>query len=261
MVPGQMAVRYAPPVALLWFGLAALAVTASAQDFQWSGTVAPGKAIEIKGVNGAIHATPSSSGSIEVTARKSAKRSNVLDVHIDVVPTDNGVTICAVYPGEGNRCGGGNDGRSNVRDNDVEVEFTVRVPAGVNFIGHCVNGDIDASGLQGDVKAHTVNGGINATASGTVEGHTVNGNVVVAMGTIPSKALEFHTVNGSIEVTMPRGSGAEMDAHTVNGSINSDIAMQVRGTMSKRNVKATLGNGGPELKLHTVNGSIRIKAS
>jgi hypothetical protein len=246
----------------VWFGVAALAsLSALAQDFQWSGSVAPGKAIEIKGVNGGVHAEPAMSGSIEVTAKKTARNSNPGDVRIEVVTHDGGVTICAVYPGEGNRCGAGKDGRSNVRDNDVKVEFSVKVPAGVNFIGHTVNGEVEARGLQGDIRAHTVNGGIKASASGIVEGHTVNGNIEASMGTRPSRALEFHTVNGSIEIAMPQGSGAEMDAHTVNGNISSDISMQVRGAISKREVRATLGNGGPELKLHTVNGSIRIKES
>jgi DUF4097 and DUF4098 domain-containing protein YvlB len=237
------------------------ALAASAQDFQWSGSIPAGKAIEIKGINGDIRAEPSMGGSVEVTAVKTAKRSNPLDVHIDVIPTDNGITICAVYPGDGNRCGGGKDGKMNTRDNDVQVEFKVKVPAGVNFIGRSVNGDVEAKGLQSDVVAHTVNGTIRAATRGVVQGHTVNGNVEVAMGTVPTKALEFHTVNGSIEIAVPGGMGAEMDAHTVNGSINSDLPMQVRGTMSKREVKATIGGGGPELKLHTVNGSIRIKKS
>jgi hypothetical protein len=241
---------------LFWFGLAA--ALATAQDFQWSGSVAPGKAIEVKGVNGGIHAEPSTSGSIEVTARKSARSSNPADVRIDVVPSDAGVTICAVYPGEGNTCGAGKSGHMSVRENDVKVDFTVKVPAGVNFIGRNVNGDVEAKNLQGNVNADTVNGAIRAAAGGVVEGHTVNGNVDVAMGSVPSKALEFHTVNGSIEVAMPANTGAEMDAHTVNGNISSDLPMQAR-EMSRRNVKATLGAGGPPLKLHTVNGSIRIK--
>ena len=239
-----------------------LAVAASAQDnFIWRGNVAQGKSVEIKGVNGGIHAERSMTGAIEVTAIKSARRDSTSDVRIEVVPHDGGVTLCAVYPGEGNICGPGKQGKMNVRNNDVKVEFTVKVPAGVNLVARSVNGDIDARQIQGDVDAHTVNGKVSATASGVVEGHTVNGDIEVTMATVPAKSLDFHTVNGSINVTMPRGSGAEMDAHTVNGKIESDFPMQVSGALSPRHVKAKLGNGGPALNLHTVNGSVRIQST
>lgn len=246
---------------LLWATATLFATLAcSAQDFTWNGTVAPGKALEIKGVNGSIHAEPATGAQIEVTAKKTARNSNPADVRVEVFPSENGITICAVYPGAGNYCGAGDQGgRNSTRDNDVQVDFTVKVPAGVKFIGRNVNGNVEARDLKGDVNVHTVNGGIEASASGLVEGHTVNGNVKVSMGTAPTRALEFHTVNGTIEVSMPRNAGAQMEARTVNGSINSDFPLQVQGEISRKKVNATLGNGGPALKLHTVNGSIRLK--
>ena len=38
----------------------------------------------------------------------------------------------------------------NVQNNDVTVRFTVRVPAGVPLIGTTVNGDVEATHLNGD---------------------------------------------------------------------------------------------------------------
>src|SRR6266700_1632529 len=120
--------------------------TAAAQrEFHWKGTVAPGKAIEIKGVNGDIRAS-AGSGDVEVTAVKRARRSDPDEVKIEVVQHEGGVTICAVYPSDGRRentCEAGDDGHMNVRDNDVTVDFTVRVPAGVRFLGKTVNGDVE----------------------------------------------------------------------------------------------------------------------
>ena len=81
--------------------------------FQWRGRLAPGQTIEIKGINGGIRATASSSPEVEVTAIRTARRSNPEDVRIEVVPHGGGVTICAVYPTppdrDPNRCepGGG----------------------------------------------------------------------------------------------------------------------------------------------------------
>src|SRR5438034_11768278 len=117
---------------------------AAHREFHWQGTVAPGKAIEIKGVNGDIRAD-AGSGDVEVSAVKHARRSDPDEVKIEVVQHEDGVTICAVYPSDGrreNKCEAGDDGHMNVRDNDVTVDFTVRVPAGVRFLGKTVNGDV-----------------------------------------------------------------------------------------------------------------------
>src|SRR5437867_10754456 len=146
------------------------AAQASAQtDFQWHNRLATGQTIEIKGINGDVRATASSTGEVEVTATRSARRSNPADVRIEVVPHAGGVTICAVYPTvpgrEPNTCEPGGGGRSNTKDNDTVVHFDVRVPYGVGFLGRTVNGEINAEGLQGDADGKTVNGSIRITTT------------------------------------------------------------------------------------------------
>jgi len=109
----------------------AVPVLAEQQEFHWSGKVAAGAAVEIKGVNGGIDATGAPGGDVEVTATKKARRSDPAGVKIEVVEHAGGVTICAVYPSSGtpNECQPGQGGRMKVHDNDVNVEFRVKVPA------------------------------------------------------------------------------------------------------------------------------------
>ena len=132
--------------------LVAASHAAAQTDFQWHGQLTSGQTIEIKGINGDVRATASSSGEVEVTAARSARRSNPADVRIEVVPHAGGVTICAVYPTAAGRapnsCEPGREGRSNTRDNDTVVHFDVRVPYGVGFVGRTVNGEINAESLQ-----------------------------------------------------------------------------------------------------------------
>jgi hypothetical protein len=47
-----------------------------------------------------------------------------------------------------------------VEDNDVSVEWTVRVPRGINLTARTVNGGLHPGSLDGEVKATTVNGSI-----------------------------------------------------------------------------------------------------
>ena len=243
---------------------AATALPAAAQgDFQWRGRLSTGQAVEIKGINGEISASPSSSGDVEVTASKSARRSNPADVRIEVVPSSRGVTICAVYPSvpgkEPNRCAPGDEGRMSSQNDDTQVHFDVRIPAGVAFFANTVNGEINAESLQGDVDAHTVNGSVKVSTTGTAVANTVNGslNVTMGRGDFPEGA-SFKTVNGSITLRVAGGIDADLSAETLNGSITSDFPIAIRGNASQRRIRGTIGNGGHALNLSTVNGSIKL---
>src|SRR2546429_7486514 len=181
---------------------------AAQNEFHWKGKVAPGKAIEIKGVNGDVRAI-AGSGDVLVTAVKHARRSDPDEVKIEVVQHEDGVTICAVYPSDGRRentCEAGDGGHMNVRDNDVTVDFTVRVPAGVRFLGKTVNGDVEAAVGSSDVEATTVNGSIRISTTGYAEAQTVNGEIVASLGRATwSDALEFRTVNGGVKIRRAHG--------------------------------------------------------
>lgn len=239
--------------------------TQAGEDFEWRGTVARGKAIEIKGVNGGIHAEATTGREVEIVAKKRARRSDPASVQIEVIEHAGGVTVCAVYPtprGErANQCEPGEGGRMNVKDNDVQVEFTVRVPAGVRFVGRTVNGGIEARRLEADAEAYTVNGSIEVSAVGVVRATTVNGSIDAEMGTSSREPLEFETVNGAITLVLPASTGAELRASTVNGEISSDLPLTVRGKINRRTVTGTIGRGGPELRMSTVNGSIRLRSA
>lgn len=245
--------------------LTASAMRESSQDnFQWQGRIAPGSAIEVKGVNGDIRAEGSASDQVEVVATKSARRSDPNSVRIQVLEHAGGVTICAVYPNsEGkrpNECRPGNEGNMNVNNNDVEVDFIVRVPTGVRFQGRTVNGEVEAQSLGADVEAYTVNGSIHLSTTGHAQASTVNGEIVASLGRANwTEGLEFETVNGGITLNLPATTSTELRAETLNGDISTDFQMTVQGRFSKRHVSGTIGSGGRTLTLKTVNGSIQIK--
>lgn len=240
----------------------AATVLAAQEEFHWKGTIAAGKTIEIKGVNGDIEAV-AGSGEVEVTATKHAHNSDPDEVKIEVVPSAAGVTICAVYPSYARRentCEAGEHGHMNTRDNDVRVDFHVRVPAGVRLAARTVNGDVDATDLGSDVETYTVNGGIHVSTSGSAEAETVNGSIEAKLGRV-GDAMRFHTVNGGITLDLPANLSAEVRANTVNGDIITDFPLLVTGRLGPRRLHGTIGNGGKELELSTVNGSIKLRKS
>ena len=243
---------------------AAAAPAQQQSEFRWHEPMAAGRQIEIKGVNGNVEAVPAAGGEVEVVAVKRARRSNPDDVRIEVVRHGDGVTICAVYPNvEGkpaNTCEPGPNSRSNVQNNDTNVNFMVRVPAGVRFTGKTVNGKVEANDLSADVEARTVNGSINVSTTGLARAGTVNGSITVRMGRADwADELEFKTVNGGIDLSVPDSLSAQVEVKTLNGDISTDFPMTVSGTFSRRRLSGTVGGGGRDLRLETVNGSVRLR--
>jgi hypothetical protein len=247
-------------------GWSSLAGRPAAQqdEFHWRGQLSPGQTITIRGVNGTIRALPASGGEADVSAIKRGRRSDPDEVEIQVVPDDDGVTICAVYPAPRrrgpNECLPGGGGENNTQNNDVKVEFTVHVPAGVQFTGKTVQGDVIADSLSGNVRAHSVNGDVEVSTRGYAAASTVNGSIRAAMGRADwTGAMEFNTVNGGITLTFPASLAATVEAGTVNGSIDSEFPLRVQGRFSARRLTGTIGGGGRTLNLETVNGSIELR--
>jgi hypothetical protein len=266
-------------VSSLFVLMIASGALAQSNDFHWSGQIQRGKAIEIKGVNGSVRAEFTSGNQVEVTAVKTARRSDLNSVSIQVVQEDGNVTVCAVYPTPErrssprnssrsggdygpNECRPGSAGHMNVDDNDVRVDFMVKVPAGVRLFGKTVNGNIEAAALRADAAVETVNGKITLETTGTGSAVTVNGSIDAALGASTwTDRLEFRTVNGSITLRLPKDVNANVHAGMMNGAFQSDFPLMVQSFGGRnRHVDGTIGKGGRDLDLHTVNGGIHLQS-
>ena len=239
-------------------------------EFHWSGRVAPGAAVEIKGINGDITAEPATGDEVQVVAVKRSRRSDINAVTVKIVEHAGGVTICAIYPNEDsgnpNTCepGPGGQGNSsatiNVRNNDVRVDFIVRVPSHVGFIGRTINGEIGATSLASNVVSRTVNGSIKISTSGYAQATTINGEISAKLGDVNwPQSLVFTTINGGITLDLPSNASTELKAETLNGSIKSDFPLSLTSLTSRRRVSGRIGVGGRELVLKTLNGSINLR--
>ena len=227
------------------------------ESFHWAGTLAPGKTVRVKGVNGSIRAELAGGAQVVVDAEKWGRRSDPDEVKIEVDQDADGVMICARYPRQW--WGGLNDcrGFANTRS-DVRVEYTVRVPAGVKLALTTVNGAVEARDLRGPVRARTVNGSVRISTSDRADAKTVNGSIVARMRPSTRGEMEFASVNGSIRLELPSDVQADVRGFTINGAIRSDFPIATRGGWIGRRLKGRLGNGGPDIKLVTVNGSITL---
>lgn len=258
---GRMATTMVTISVVLTAGAVGPAAAQDTDDFEWEGRLEAGEILEVKGVNGRVEAEPSTGGTAVVRAEKRGDRNDPREVRIEVVEHGDGVTICAVYPHprDENRCEAGRHWESSVRDNDVRVDFSVRVPPGVRFHGSTVNGDVEIRDLDADVDARTVNGGVEVSTRGMAEASTVNGSIRATMGRAPDRPVKFRTVNGAIELDLPDDAAVDVDAEWVNGGLETDLPVALTGRISRRHLRGRIGDGGPLMELSTVNGSIRIR--
>lgn len=226
-------------------------------QFSWQGSLASGQSVEVHGLNGGITAGPADGSQVVVTARKTARRSDPSSVKIEVVERGNGVIVCAVYPGGDSGCG--ESGLSSGRANDVSVQFDIRIPHGVTFVGRTVNGSVKAEGLDDDVDVQSVNGSITIDTRGSARAQTVNGSIKASLGAVTGfDGLDFNTTNGTITLSLPSDVQAVLEGHTNNGSIASEFPLQISGNRQVKEMHGTLGQGGDLIKLQSLNGSIRI---
>ena len=242
------------------------AQVASSSDFNWSARIPAGQWLHIRNINGDVTVDRASGAEVEVVATKRARRDgDPSQVRIETSMISEGALVCAIW-GPETTCderGYHNPPRDRNRNNNngnVEVDFIVKLPAGVRANVSSVNGAVRVMGATAQVIAQTVNGDVDASTSmGPVRAKTVNGDVTVRMDALQgSEDLEFETVNGSITAYVPANFQGDVELRTVNGSLSTDFPMTVQGRFDPRNMRATIGSGGRRLRLVTVNGSIRL---
>ena len=228
----------------------------------WSGQMDAGDVLEIRGVNGGISASAAAGSEAVVSFTLQGQDDDPATVTVQVVEHAGGVTICAVYPDvpgqPTNVCAPGSEYRMSVQDNDVQVTFTVTVPAGVTFVGKTVNGGVSGDDLESNAIVSTVNGLLNVSTTQMADATTVNGSITVVIGMANwDRDLPFTAVNGNVTVVVPAATNAEARLVTVNGDVTSDFPLT---EFAPGDWRGTLGSGGRTLALTTVNGNVTLNS-
>jgi beta-lactamase regulating signal transducer with metallopeptidase domain len=241
--------------------------------FAWAEPLLRGSTIEIQGVLGDIRAERAESDTVQVHATRHGRAPNP-DVHFAVVRHATGVTICAMYPAPpgapANQCVPGAVGMRNVRANDVEVEFVIRVPRGVPVRLTSSTGRITTGSLESVVTAASMTGDIDVTTSEFASARTNSGDVRVTMGNAAwGGILELSSLSGNIRVTLPGDARVDVTAETQTGTIESDfeIGLVRPSRLSRLKPTGSLGSSAHgvigaserQLGLSTRVGNIQIR--
>ena len=162
-------------------------------------------------------------------------------------------------------------------DYRYHLDFTVKVPYGLNLAVSTVNGgDITVANVNGKMQATNVNGAIRLTnIKGATKLRTINGDVEANYLTAPPDQSSYYTLNGNIRITYPNNLSADCLFKTFHGEFYtdfSDVAVlpaQVTKNEEQKGDKTVyklnkdshirIGRGGQTLRFETFNGNIYLK--
>ncbi len=151
--------------------------------------------------------------------------------------------------------------RNNRSRHGWSVSYELMVPRKSDLNLETLNGGIRIEDVEGEIRADATNGGLRLSQlAGDVDVHTTNGGVSVELhgDSWSGRGLEATTTNGGIKVWIPKDYNADLETGTVNGGIDFDFPITVQGRISKQ-IRATLGDGGPRIRIKTTNGGVRLK--
>lgn len=259
------------PAALAALVLALAPAVLGAQDrqseraFTLNERIPAGQWLRVRNVIGEVNVRPASGDRVEIVATKSWRRGDPNIVRIESRKSSDGsILVCAFWTEnatcdeDGYRSRG--EGRTH-RNNDVAVDFEVRLPRGVNVGAWSVNGEVSVEGATAEVNAGSVNGGVDATSSGgPVQASSVNGTVHARMGRVGNtEDLNFSSVNGNVIAEFGQDIDAQIELSTVNGRFQTDWPVTISGRVDPKHLRATIGKGGRRIRLSTVNGNVELR--
>jgi hypothetical protein len=244
-----------------------LSLGAMAQDFRKSYEVGAGGTVSVRNVSGDVIVTGYEGETILVLGYKEGRDSD--RIWVEDNSTGNNVDVRVRYP---EHC-----------DCNASIRFEVKVPRGGNYKFESissVSGDVEMSGVNGDLRARSVSGNVTVKGiTGTVNASSVSGNVRVGEnnGAVSGKStsgnveveiaqltgagdMEFASVSGNVLVKLPASLDAEVKMSTLSGGLKTDFPLQIEEPERGPGRRATgrIGGGSRNLKLSSTSGNVSL---
>jgi hypothetical protein len=276
------------------FALAVLGLQTGASDpFVWKEAVPRGTTVEVRGIIGSIRAVAGSGDEVEVIGtRQRGRRGEPGSVEVRVIREAARIIICTIYPRDdrwNNRdedsgrdsCERAQNAGPLVREgNDTRIDYEVRVPGGVHFVGQTVTEGVVLRGLRGNAEGYSVAGDVSITdVHGTVvDAASISGDITfdrvdatqVYAGTLSgdvrfngavqrSGDYSFLSYTGELRVTLPSRSGVTLSVISPRDGLHSSVALTPSSGTSRRRFTGRQGNGSARMSLTTLNGEVMIR--
>lgn len=239
----------------------------STSDTRFTPALKSGQRLSVSNIDGNVTVTQGRGQNAEIVAHEIVRRGNGDLVKAVLEETSNGYRVCTVYlrdVKDSDGCDRNRRGNSDWREPlDVDMQYDIRLPAGVALTVNTVDGNVDARGIDTPASIRSVDGSITFEGVAPEGLNTVDGAITATVtNTDWSHALSVRTVDGKIDLTLPAKTNAKVSGQSIDGEITSDFAVTVSGKWGPQSFHGEIGNGGsPSIELRTVDGSIHLRSS
>jgi hypothetical protein len=225
---------------------------------------APGGVVSVENRNGDVAVEPhdGEGDGVAVEIRKRGRSQAAVDaVSVEGANEEGDLVVRTVY---------------DDRLRNVSVDLSVRVPEGTavgsvetgngDAVVRSVTGDVRAVTSNGDARAIDVDGYVTVRSSngdaeargttGLAGARSANGDVGVEVYDLRG-ATDATSANGDVEA----GVAPDLDATVFATAGNGDLDVEVElddASVSARQARGRLGDGGPLLTLTSANGDVRL---
>ncbi|MEZ5316173.1 MAG: DUF4097 family beta strand repeat-containing protein [Vicinamibacterales bacterium] len=208
--------------------------------------------LELKNFSGRVRITGTSGNEVVIHAVRRARREQLDRIKLTIDTSGSVVHINANDRQERPR---------NDRDNVVETEFEIRLPASARLDVNAFSSDVTVTGVTGRQVLQTFSGEITVEgASGPLDVETFSGGLDVDLrGAGAAPEIDAETFSGDIRLRLADNASGRVDFDSFSGSFESELPITLRSS-SRRRVSGALpgGEGGRTVKVHTFSGSVRI---
>lgn len=227
-------------------------------EYSWSGSLEPGRLVEVSGLYGDIVVDPAQSLSLDLYARRHGLHDDPAVIRVHVDNEGDRLRICTMRPGRDGACDPV-PGYENVLDRDTDVDMRIQLPLGSPLIARTTYGDVDLRGITGEVQVITEQGRCRLETSRGGDVETTNGDIHLVLGRmLPRRVLRVRSVNGKIRLDVPRDFDAEVTARTENGHLLARGASAPNGGVP-RSGHWLFGEPRAHIVLETENGDIELR--
>lgn len=194
--------------------------------------LASGGTLKLRNFSGDVKITGTAGQEVVIHAVRKGTRERLDNIKLDIEASGSTIEI------EANKR---NENWEEKNNNVVETEFDIQVPFQTRLDLYAFSGALIVREVIGQVKAQTFSGNIDLDVSRASD----------------APQIEAETFSGDIKARVPSGAGARVEFNTFSGSLDTDLPLTLqRG--GKRNVSATLGNGGERLEFKTFSGDLKL---
>jgi hypothetical protein len=268
----------------------------SADPFVWKEAVPAGSTVEVRGIIGSIRAVATGGREVEITGTRHRGRHGAPEaVEIRVIREASRIIICTIYPQDNqwNHRDDSNQGRDSCEraqedaprirhGNDTRIDYEIRVPAGVHFVGQTVTEGVVLTGLRGNAEGYSVAGDVSITdvRGGIVDAASISGDITfervdaaqVYAGTLSGDVLfngavqrngdySFLTYTGELRVALPGSSGVTLSVISPRDGLHSSVNLIPSSATSRKRFTGKQGNGSARMSLTTLNGEVVIRGA